>query len=504
MKSRIVVGTLAALLAIGARCTVAQDSPSPKNSSHQTYRLIDLGTLGGQVDFFNFTGAPNVLLSNRGTVVGSSDTTIVDPYCFGNPDCFVEHAFQWSNGVLSDLGALPGGVNSNAFAINSRGVIAGLAQNGAIDPLLLSSPPPWGVQVMHAVTWQDGHITDLGTLGGYLSVAQAINDRGQVVGLALNDIPDPVSAFGLFVGTQMRAFLWLSGVMQDLGTLGGPDAWADAVNERGQVAGIAFTNAVINPITGVPTTDPFLWANGTMQDLGTLGGAYGFANALNNQGQVVGFSDLTGDLTLHPFSWTSSGGMKDLGTLGGDNGQATALNDAGYVVGVADLPGSQRHDAFLWRNGVLLDLGNLGRSSFAHAINSSGQIVGSSRIDATTISAFLWENGGPLVDLNTLITSSSGAHVDGMDAYINDLGEILASGTTQNGDVHAFLLIPDGDCDDDCQARVAQSQAEAELRRRAFALTTQHSEPPLSPAERVRSIMRERMGMNGQERLQRN
>ena len=105
---------------------------------------------------------------------------------------------------------------------------------------------------MHAVVWDEGRITDLGTLGGYLSIAQAINNRGQVVGLALNDIPDPVSAFGLYVGTQMRAFLWQNGVMQDLGTLGGPDAWAALLNERGQVAGISFTNSVrLHPITGV-------------------------------------------------------------------------------------------------------------------------------------------------------------------------------------------------------------------------------------------------------------
>ena len=94
---------------------------------------------------------------------------MVDPYCFGNPDCFVEHALQWRDGTLTDLGTLPGGaLTANAFSINERGAIAGLAQNGGIDPLLVSSPPPWGIQVMHAAVWVEG-VTDLGTLGGYLS-----------------------------------------------------------------------------------------------------------------------------------------------------------------------------------------------------------------------------------------------------------------------------------------------------------------------------------------------
>jgi probable HAF family extracellular repeat protein len=146
-----------------------------------------------------------------------------------------------------------------------------------------------------------------------------------------------------------------------------------------------------------------------MIDVGTLGGVCGYATDLNNLGQVIGNSDLAGDLTFHPFSWTKSGGMKDLGTFGGDNGQANSLNDAGEVVGKADFPGNQLHDAFLWQNGTMTDLGNLGKTSDAVNINSSGQIVGGSRInDAGDIRAFLWENGGPMVDLNTVVPPHPG------------------------------------------------------------------------------------------------
>jgi probable HAF family extracellular repeat protein len=350
------------------------------------------------------------------------------------------------------LGTLPGGTGKNssqAFWTNDRGQTVGLSTNGTVDPLT-------GQLVVHAVLWSDrGKIKDLGTFGGYDSFSQAINKSGQVVGLATNATPDPNALF--LLGQQARAFLWDKETgMQDLGTLGaGNDAFANYVNDRGQVAGYAYTNTTPNPANnlcgqlqfglGVPTVDPFFWENGTITDVGTLGGVCGYATDLNNRGQVIGNSDLAGDLTFHPFLWTKSGGMQDLGTFGGDNGQANAINDAGEIVGKADFPGSELHDAFLW-NGTMHDLGNLGKTSNAHHINSSGQIVGASRInDAGELRPFLWENGGPMVDLSTLVPPHAGVHLDGGDTWLNDRGEILVTGTLSNGDMHAFLLTP---CDD--------------------------------------------------------
>jgi probable HAF family extracellular repeat protein len=282
-----------------------------------------------------------------------------------------------------------------------------------------------------------------------------------VVGLTLNTIPDPFCLFAPgFCTTQTRAFLWQNGVMQDLGTLGGSDAIATLVNERGQIAGQSYTNSTPNPVTGLPTLDPFLWRNSTMLDLGTLGGTSGFPTALNSRGQVIGQSNLAGDLTVHPFLWTNPGPIQDLGTFGGDTGFTSWINDAGDIVGKADLPGPppQNHDAALWSNGEITDLGTVPGDSCSNAyqINSRGQIVGTSEDQALCLiptgeHAFLWENGGPMVDLNTLIPPGSSLQLVFAFA-VNDRGEIAGTGVPPGcapQDVetcgHAYLLIP---CDE--------------------------------------------------------
>ncbi len=311
-----------------------------------------------------------------------------------------------------------------------------------------------------------------------------INERGQVAGFALNGIPDPVSIyhfqlFGSGDGTQTRAFIWTEGLMQDLGTLGGPDAWSNVLNDRGQVAGFSYTDSTVNPVTGVPTTHPFLWdqAKG-MTDLGSLGGTLAgsiVANtggALNNLGQVVGASNLAGDLTFHPFLWTAPGPMQDLGTLGGDNGVAIGINDAGEVVGGADVPGNQASHAFLWKDGVMADLGTLhgDRFSGASAINSQGQVVGESCPQSCgnhfNDRAVLWENG-LIFDLNSLIANGHSGLRLTIAIAINDRGEIagLADPPGCLFDLvcgHAFLLIPCAEITQGCEDNAQDTAAATE------------------------------------------
>jgi probable HAF family extracellular repeat protein len=102
-------------------------------------------------------------------------------------------------------------------------VISGISQNGLLDPLT-------GAPEFRAVLWKDGNLADLGTFGGNNSCAGAVNDRGQVVGGAATSMDDPFSL--CFGPQQTRAFLWENGSKQDLG---GPDAIAEYINDRGQV-----------------------------------------------------------------------------------------------------------------------------------------------------------------------------------------------------------------------------------------------------------------------------
>jgi probable HAF family extracellular repeat protein len=428
-----------------------QDS-APQNHHHEQhhYKLVDLGTFGGPNSGVNIEPFQNVI-NNAGTVVGGADTSIPtpEPGCYNpvnNPDCFISHAFVSTGKSLKDLGTLPGGNFSFATAINRRGQIAGVSESTQIDPV--SGNPEF-----HAVLWQKDKILDLGTMGGTASFAETLNDLGQVTGVALNGVPDPYSILGLGSGTtltQTRAFLWQNGQMQDLGTLGGPDSWAVFVNDIGQVAGTSYTSDVVDPNTGPPQTPPvgvFLWENGKMKDLGNLGGdnallrAYGIVNGLNNRGQVIGLMMVAGDQHADAFLWDGEK-LLDLGSLGGSGSTAEGINDAGEVVGVALLPGDQTNDGFLWRNGVMTDLGTVGGDpcSVALSINSKGQVVGASESAA-----------GGCNEWTTALLWENGAPGVDLNSLVpsssgvhltagywaNDGGEIVAGGNSPVCDISA-------------------------------------------------------------------
>ena len=468
MKSRI--GTLVAASALLAVAAVparlaAQDSHDHKDQHHH-YKLIDMGTLGGPV---SSTAYPifDGTLNSGGMTVGWSATSAPtspasSPIICGGLDGvvpFITHAFQW-NGAVADLGALPPSDSncSEPFFVNAKGDIVGASENGQFDSL-------FGFNQARAVLWRNGEIIDLGSLGGDEVGAFGINNRGQIAGISTNAIPDPYCSF---FGAQTRAFLWEHGQMQDLGTLGGNCANASGavvINEAGQIVGNSTTSSIPNSVTGVPPWDPFLWQKGKgMTDLGTLGGVYGVAQALNNRGQVIGQSSIASDpgacssfpdnfdFNCHPFLW-DKGKLTDLNTstIGGNPEWVAGINDAGEIVGLGAFPNAPQ-EAFFWRRGVATDLGHLGDCySWAHAINSESQVVGFTiSCDGTLLRAFLWQRGS-MVNLNTLIPPGSSLQL-AIANDINDRGEIDGIGVPPGVSLdnvvtqgHGFLLIP---CDE--------------------------------------------------------
>jgi probable HAF family extracellular repeat protein len=445
--TRIIALPLFAALALPLQLAAQGNAKQHHPHQYHHYQIVDPGTFGG-ADSSQLYPVPKGGLNNRGVAVGGADTSTPDPtsLCF-NGDCFISYGYKWEDGILHKLDALPGFNSSFALGVSNNGHVVGASENG-IDPLT-------GGRALEAVSWEkDGSIIDMGSLGGNVGIAFSVNNRGEAVGVAQNTIPDPYAGFfNIFGATQSHAFRWTkSGGLQNLGTLGGADSIAYYINERGQISGYSFTDDTINPGTGLPTAHPFLWENGTMTDLGTLGGTvagpfYGESEGgLNNRGDVIGASNLAGDMANHPFLWTRSGGMQDLGILpGGTNGFATWVNDAREVVGLSET--SDALHAFFWRNGVMTDLGTVGTDpdSQANSINSRGQVVGASfELDVADLHGFLWEDGGPIVDLNTLVPPGSSVFVPAAIG-INDRGEIAAKGVLSNGDQRAVLLIP---CDE--------------------------------------------------------
>jgi probable HAF family extracellular repeat protein len=440
----------------------------PYEAKYHRYKLVDIGTFDGPASNMNPVGNGSPYISTHGVAVGTSATSFPSGptangfFCNGLDGTvpFVFHAFEWKNGEVTDLESLAPAVTncSDALAVNPSGMIAGGSENGLVDPAT-------GVNEIRAVVWKDGEIEDLGTFGGNFSTAESLNSRGQVAGFALNGISDPLSMFALVLGgpsagTQTRAFLWENGEMKDLGTLGGPDAWGFLLNEHGQVAGYSYTNSTANSTTGFPTVDPFLWKDGRMIDLGSLGGTLGTPSALNNRGQVIGSSNLAGDQVPDPFLW-DEGELIDLAAQsGGTIVTANAINDAGEIVGAECLPNNGPCHAYLWKNGVVTDLGSLPGDCFseAFAINAKAQVVGQSfNCDTQIVRTFLWDNG-TMIDLNTFVPPGSGLQLVEAVA-INDHGEIAGDLVpsdcgggivpTQGNDAqcgHAFVLIP---CDDE-------------------------------------------------------
>jgi probable HAF family extracellular repeat protein len=228
--------------------------------------------------------------------------------------------------------------------------------------------------------WQRGKSRDLGTLGGADSSAQAINAHGQVVGWSYARLPDGrIDTIG---------FVWENGTMRALGlrfVVASPPwiGWgpSNALNDRGQVVGFVrgdrhhYTRAAV-------------WESGKIRTLDRFGTSCKGLD-INELGAVVGFCAVKPHELAHPSLWLD-GKVRDLGFVHGDRGFAVALNNRGQVIGNARA-GSGKFHAFVWEDGKMTDLGTLGgKESVAVAINERGEVVGSSVTKSGETHAVLW------------------------------------------------------------------------------------------------------------------
>jgi probable HAF family extracellular repeat protein len=276
--------------------------------------------------------------------------------------------------------------------------------------------------------YDNGVLSEVGHLAGApYAIAYAANDNNEVVGESNT-------------ANATHAFLYSNGVMTDLGTLGTLNGYssAHAINRLGHVVGEAS-------LANVSVIHAVLYSGGNKTDLGVLGGNYSNARGINNSDVIVGESDVVsqGVTNVHAFTYTNNV-MLDLGTLGGAYSSAAGINDNGVVVGEAEnlVGGVSNLRAFVFRNGAMIDLGTLGGvTSSASAVNSGDQVVGYATDANEVAHAFLYV-GSTMINLDEHIPPGSGwTNLASADA-INDAGQIAGSGFLADGSYHGYLLTP--------------------------------------------------------------
>jgi probable HAF family extracellular repeat protein len=371
----------------------AQDQP--RSSGIARYRVINLGNpLGGTSSIGN-------AMNNLGWGMGTSNL----------PGDTTQHAELWLPGLHLDLGTLGGPNSAVIFANRSHeGQIVGIAETSDMDPLQETWScagaffPTATQHICLGFVWQNGAMTALPTLGGYNGVAASVNNLGQVVGWAETAVHDPTCAPPQVL--QFEAVIWGpgKGEIQQLPGLGDdPDTAATAINDHRQVVGIS--GICQNAVGALSAKHAVLWQDGQAIDLGNIGGhGWNTPTFINNQGQVVGFANQSGDLIngqlalkFHAFLWTRERGMRDLGTLSGDAiSEALGINESGQVVGVSYGAGFSHPRAFLWQDGAMMDLNSLIPAGstltleVAGDINDRGEITGTAFDSSTKTSpAFL-------------------------------------------------------------------------------------------------------------------
>jgi probable HAF family extracellular repeat protein len=370
---------------------------------------------------------------------------LITGFAYASPRAQAQ-TYSFTTYTVTDLGTLPGPKieTSTPAAINGQAQVAGTSGYSAFRYTSIKEP-----------------MEDVGSNpADSVSRGFGINASGQVVGDSTFGGSDSIS----------HAAIFEKGSAANLVTLkeGGPYSRANGINASGQVVG--FYGSELDS----SASRAFIWSVSTgMLDLGTLGGAYAQAYAINDSGFVTGNSQpaeskpgVTHAFICRPFSITNRAikGMRDLGTLGGRFSYGTFINADNHVVGYSTISNSDnRLHAFLHDGTKMRDLGSLGGKSlesdqsFALGINSVDEVVGFSYLPGKQVAfsstgwtavpqqvAFVYSQG-LMMNLNELIDGAAKSYRLFSATAINDKGQIVASALDYNTNaMHALLLTPTG------------------------------------------------------------
>jgi probable HAF family extracellular repeat protein len=363
------------------------------------------------------------------------------------------NAFAQRSYKVTDLGVNKRTDNFNmVMGLNNQGWAENM--DGVLTPPITSTSTT--IVSGRAVISINGLNIDLRTLGGENSWTNygGINDRGEAVGMAETSVPDPDGEDFCAFGTHRTClpFLWRDGHIMALPTLGGNNGQASAINNHGQIVGISETT-VQDPGCSASKPgkiiSPAFWEKGEVRPLPTVAGDLdGFVQGMNNQGQAVGSSGSCSNIATHAVLWENdtASELPNLGHLGND---AYAINDHGQAVGYVSTTDGSTIVASLWPNGVHGAVTNLGilpgdGAAFATGINNRGQVVGSTFNSAGWAHGFIWQDN-VMTDLNSLIPRHSNLRIIAA-SNINERGQISGMATVMSGPdegkIHAILLTP--------------------------------------------------------------